>query len=259
MIKIHASIGNAPLFIPFSPFLSKLAQTGIDGLEIIPGVKARGQISRLAIEAQKYNIPIASFHEPTWSGINLYFDERLFRKMASLGILSLTIHPLPRYHYKSQKAISYFEKFSKIQEKYGIQILLENMSRPIKKSIVGSVFFMDPNYCDLSVVAEIARRYNFKITYDTSHAQLIKPHEDKIFQQIYPLIGNIHASSFMEKKRHLPIYMGDFAAKEFYSFLQKENYQGLFTFEIFYPRIDSFLRYDFEAIRKSVSFLKENA
>lgn len=259
VIKIQASIGNAPLFIPSPFFLEKLARTGIDGLEIIPGMKARGQIPRLAKLAKQHNIPIFSFHEPVWSGINFYFDERLFRKMATLGILSMTIHPPTRAHYKSKKAASYFEKFAVIQEKYGIQILVENMSRPMRKSVAESVFPMDPAYSDLSIIAEIAKNYNFKITYDVSHARLKNPQENEIFRQIYPLISNIHASSFMGKKEHLPLYLGDFAAKEFFSFLQKENYQGLFTLEIFYPSIYSFARYDFEAIRKSVSLLKENA
>ncbi len=52
--------------------------------------------------------------------------------------------------------------------------------------------------------------------------------------------------------------MGDFQGKEFMQALSEMDYKGLITMEIYYPGVVSVSPYDFEVIKKSVDFLREN-
>lgn len=256
-MKVNASITDYPIFSPLETFFKKFKDAGVDGLELVLGVKSRFEYSRLAYLSEKYNLPINSIHQPPWSGTGVYFDESFVVFAKKLGIRNIVFHPLAFRSFESRAMKHYFEALAHLQEKYDICVMLENMPRDFayKKLHDNTPQNIDHH---LEKMNSIADQYGFLLTYDVSHAEIVNPEKNDIFKSIFPKIGNIHASSFIKGKHHLPFTMGDFKIKDFINYLQKEKYQGLFTLEVYYPKLLLIRnRYNFKAISDSVKIIKE--
>jgi len=81
-MKINASLTDFPVYISLETFFKEFKKTGVDGLEVVGGYKNRWSFKRLFHLAEKYNLPITSFHQPIWSGVGAYFDENFFKNIS---------------------------------------------------------------------------------------------------------------------------------------------------------------------------------
>lgn len=256
-LKISSSITDfAPLFLDLEYMFKGLKATGIDGVELVIGIKSRWSVSKVKYLSQKYSLPITSIHQPVWSGLGVYFDEGVFAFAKRLGVTKVVCHPIPRYTFQSPQMIAYLKRLSAMQDRYNVEILLENLPTQYSMLIVGNVFRLGNGIGNIQEVFTTAKKYNLKATLDIDHLRISRPHREAWFKDVLPSIGNIHVSSFSTKEHHMPLYKGDFKAKEFVNYLQRENYKGLLTFEIYYPSLINPFSYDFNAIRKSVDLLR---
>lgn len=256
-MKIHASITDFPVFSQTETFFKKFKEAGVDGLELVLGVKSRFEYARIAYLSQKYDLPIGSMHQPPWSGAGLYFDESFITYAKKLGIRRIVFHPLAFQSFESRQGKAYLERLARLQDKQGITVMLENMPKDFAyKKLHDNT--KEHILHHLEKMNEIVDMYGFLLTYDVSHAEIADPASSHIFQTLFPKIGNIHASSFQGHKHHLPFSMGAFRIEDFVQFLLKKKYQGLFTMEIYYPKLSMIMnRYDFSAISKSVIIVRE--
>lgn len=256
-MKIHASITDFPVFSQTETFFKNFKAAGVEGLELVLGIKSRFEYARFSYLSEKYDLPIRSIHQPPWSGAGLYFDESFVRFAKKLGVRHIVFHPLALHGFESRAMKQYFEKLARLQEKYDICVMLENMPKDL---VYARLHDNSPEHLlhHLEKIQKIADTYGFLITYDVSHAEIVHPQKEKIFQEIFPKIGNIHASSFHRGKHHLPFTMGEFDMPAFVAYLAKRNYQGLFTMEIYYPKLGLVMnRFDFRAIADSVGAVKK--
>jgi len=254
-ISINSSISDFPVFSRLENCFAMLKDAGVDGVELNMGIKSRWTFASVNNLSQKYNLPIQSIHQPLWSGLRIAFDEKFVLQAQTHGITKIVFHPLCFLNIRSKKMRKYFKRLSLMQEKYGINVMLETM--PYNKSLKSIDYWaMEKSNSDLENIFQVAEEFNFQITYDTSHSKLEQPQSDAAFKKIFPKIANIHLSSFHGIKEHLPLYMGDFDTKGFLTFLLNKKYSGLVTLEILYPKLFPLRKYDFLAIKKSVQFIR---
>lgn len=255
-MKINASITDFPLLSSLDTFFREFKAAGVDGIELVCGFKSRWNAHNIQTLSHKYSLPIVSFHQPPWSFGRAFFDEEFMQTAKKVGAHTVVFHPLFFTSLFSNASERYLEKVAKAQDKYKMQVVFENMKNefgcrkfyPKKDSTVEQHLFD---------VYAICKRYGFKINFDTSHAGMDAPQKNIAFQRIFPLIGNIHLSSFSPEQDHLPLTMGKFDAKGFLTYLHHNNYQGHMTFEVFYPKLFSVKDYDFLAIVDSVKIVRK--
>lgn len=252
---INVSITDMPVFCSLEYLFSGMKNAGVDGLEIVIGVKSRLALPHLQKLSEKYNLPIISFHQPPWSGLGWYLDEGFIREGKAIGVSQYTFHPLPRFSFADEQMKSYFSWISRMQEKYQISAHLENMQKVIRPGFLSQLIPLHEQTTDYDAIIRIVKEYGLSMTFDTSHAYVISPQKQTWFAAIYPYIGNIHLSSFNDTTDHLPLHVGKFDNRGFLSELQKRQYKGLLTFEIFYPKLPLW-GYNFAAIKKSVEIVK---
>lgn len=257
-MKVNVSIHDfSPLLRNHEFLFRKLKDTGVDGIELLVGVKSRWSPRYYKSLSKKYNLPIVSLHQPVWAWFDLYFDEGFFNIAQELGVKYVTCHPLPKVGFNHERMRAYFKKLSEIQHKTGIEILIENMPEKYNVRLLSLFFPQNAATRDIKSLYNAITEYELNMTLDIDHLQSPLPYKDPFFELIYPKIKNIHLSSFDEKRRHLPLHLGDFQASEFIQYLKTVKYEGLLTFEINYPRLISYFDYNFEAIQKSVAIVKK--
>src|SRR5579872_6588842 len=127
-MKVHASITDFPVFSQTETFFKKFKEAGVDGLELVLGVKSRFEYARIAYLSQKYDLPIGSIHQPPWSGTGLYFDESFVAFAKKLGVQHIVFHPLSFQTFDSKSMKNYLSRLAQVKEKYNITVLLENVS-----------------------------------------------------------------------------------------------------------------------------------
>lgn len=256
-LRVQASIIDFPVFSTVDLFFRKFKEGGVDGVEIVSGVKSRFHMSHVEKLSQKYQLPITSMHQSAWSGVGLYFDERFLVRAKKLGVKTFVFHPLTFGLIDSRRMHKYFYKLSQMQEKYDIKICLENMKN--ERAYKRLYNYIEEEIQHLSDIYRIATQYNLSVTYDTSHGRLIHPFREPQFRKLFPRVANIHLSSFQKTQEHLPLTMGDFDTKSFIENLLERKYMGLLTLEVYYPKMVTFRSYDFSAISDSVAIIKHIA
>ena len=255
-LLINASITDfAPLFGTLDYVFKGLKQTGINGVELVIGMKSRWSIKKLRQLSEKYALPIASIHQPIWSGLDLSFDEQFVDLAKELDAKVVVFHPLSGIPFDHPHMQRYLQKLSLLQEKKGITVCLENLPTKYNIKLVNYFLPPDKSTTDILKLFSAVKQYGLKATLDIDHLRIPAPHKESWFMENLHLIGNIHLSSYTKNQEHLPLYMGDFKGKEFVEALKKHNYKGNLTFEIYYPRLTNLFSYNFEAIKKSVDFL----
>src|SRR5258706_11284872 len=112
-LKVSASIiGDFPLLSGHERFFRGFKEAGVDGVEIVSGFKSRLRFRALAAMSKEYDLPITSIHQSAWSGVGVYFDERLFRKFDKLGVSTFVCHPLAFARMDSRRMKRYLERMS---------------------------------------------------------------------------------------------------------------------------------------------------
>lgn len=257
-LKLSTSITDfAPLFSGLEYLFKGLSKTRVDGIELVVGIKSRWSSKKLNTLSQKYRLPVRSIHQPIWSGLDWYLDEGIADFAKQLGTTTIVCHPLPGISFHDKKMQRYLDRIATMQEKNGITICLENMAPKHSIKLLNYFFPLHSTTTDMNELFSVAKHYNFKVTLDTDHLHNISPQKEPWFKEHFDRIGNIHLSSFHNQQEHLPLYIGDFQGKEFIHALVEMNYKGLITLEIYYPNMFMLFPYDFEAIKKSVAFLKQ--
>lgn len=259
-MKVNLSIiGDFPIFAQLETVFKKSKETGIDGIELVLGLKTRFEYPRILYLSEKYALPIVSVHQPPWSGIGLYFDEHFVALAKKLGVRHITYHPLAFQSFTSRAGKMYLEKLARLQEKYDVIVMFENMDNEFayRKTHDGTP---DHILHHLEEINRIADTYGFLITFDVSHAEIANPGSTKIFQTMFPKIGNIHASSFTNTRHHLSLMEGKLETENLIKDLVKKRYHGLFTLEV-RPSLKKLATssYNFSDIEKSVAVVKKIA
>lgn len=255
-MKINASITDFPVFSRLETFFREFKKADVDGVELVLGVKSRFDAKRIQQLVKKYKLPICSIHQPPWSGMGLYFDEAFAQWAKSIGTTKITCHPLVFQAFDSKAMEKYFLRLVRLQEEYGIHVMLENMPN----DLVYNKLYKFPHASvkqHLQRINEVADEYGFLLTYDVSHAEFEKPQQEKVFQELFPKLGNIHLSSFSPGHHHLPLSEGQFDSEGFVKFLYKKKYAGLLTLEVYSPRVIMLTNtYNFNAIADSVKIFR---
>lgn len=248
--RISLSITDfSPLFFDLGYLFKRLKATGIDGIELVLGIKSRWNAKQIYQLSQKYDLPVVSLHQPPWSGLGIWLDEGFIELAQVFGARTITCHPLPFLSLSHPKMQKYLARLSHLQEKKGVAILLENFP----EDWLG-IDTVDTN--DIEKMIQVVQQYGLKITLDTDHLGLAAPQKELWFPKLIPYLGNVHLSSFTKKYRHMPLYLGDFQTKDFLEALKQADYKGLLTFEFQYPRLVTWFNYDTAMIKKSVELVK---
>ena len=255
-MKVSVSISDLPLLNRLEYLFSGLKEAGADGLEIVTGVKSRWSWQRLQVLVEKYELPITSAHQPPWSALNLYFDDRYVKRAKEIGITNFVYHPLPRYSFSDQKMMEYAERLSALRKEHNVNIMLENMPSVFRRTFASKFMPLSPDTTDVEKFIPFLQKYDLNFNLDISHVFVPEPHKESWFDEIFPRMKNIHLSSFRSDRDHLPLYMGELKTKEFIRALKKRNYSGLITLEIFYPRMVRMSGFDFDAIQQSIELVK---
>ncbi len=254
-MKVNASITDFPLHTSLETFFRELKNSGADGVELVIGAKSAWSFGKVKELSKKYNLPVISLHQSPWSGLGLFFEKEFSKAIETLEVNKIVFHPLAFTSFDSSSMKKYFKKLQKLQDRYGVRIMLENVENvSVYKPIFNNINSVTEH---LKMLYNIVNDNNFLITYDTSHGRFIKPQEEDVFLKIFPKIGNIHLSSFAPGKEHLALYEGIFDTKGFIEYLYQKKYEGLVTLEINYYLFERFVRpYDFLAIKNSVDIIK---
>jgi sugar phosphate isomerase/epimerase len=256
--RISNSITDfSPLFWDLEYLFKRLKATGVDGIELVIGIKSRWNPKRIKYLSQKYDLPISSIHQPAWSGLGgMFFDESFVDLALAFGAKGITFHPLPGISFTHPRMKAYLQKLSLLQEKKGVEIFLENLPLSYEPKFINHLIRPIKDTMDVEEVCRVTKEYGIKMTLDIDHLSQKAPHELAWFHRVLPNIGNIHISSFTPQKSHMPLYLGNFQTKEFVNALHKANYKGLLTLELQYPRLITLFNYDFEMVKKSVELVK---
>lgn len=258
-MNISASITDFPLFYHMETFFRKFHEAGVDGVEIVLGIKSRWQLARIKHLSKQYKLPITSVHQPPWSGTGVYFDEQFINWAKELGTKSIVFHPLSFTNFESRAMEKYLKKLAAMQQAYDITVMFENMP----KDFVYKNLYLPPYTTNLQHLEQIntyADMYGLSLTYDVSHPELVQPQKEPIFQHMFSKIANIHLSSFVHDHHHLPLTMGNFDSKGFLHYLAKKKYKGLITLEVYYPQMQRMVwgnTFDFSGVADSVKVFKE--
>lgn len=257
-IKISASITcDFPIISRLHIFFREFKNAGLDGVEIVSGIRSRFRLDYVNNLSKQYKLPITSMHQSAWSGVGLYFDEEMLNKAQKMGVKTVVFHPLAFTSMESKRMHSYFRRLAAMQKKYDIAICLENMK---KEKVYRPLFSGGKEVrTHLKNIYDAAEAYGFYLTFDTSHARFTHPQREPSFEHMLPRLRNIHLSSFHQKQEHLPLTMGDFDTKGFLQYLVQNKYPGLLTFEVYYPRMVALHKYDFSAIKDSVDVIRRVA
>lgn len=256
-LTISTSVTDfAPLFGNLEYIFKGLAQTGVTGVEVVIGLKSRWSVKKLQKLSEKYSLPITSIHQPIWSGLGIYFDEKFIDIAKELGTKTVIFHPLSGIPITHPRMKNYLQRLSRLQEERGITVCLENLPKRYNIPLIDTVIPPDKSTTDILTLFSIVKQYNLMATLDIDHLRNPEPHKEKWFTENLHLIGNIHLSSFSQNAEHLPLYLGNFKGKEFIRKLRNNNYKGNLTFEVFYPHTINLFSYNFKAIKQSVEFLQ---
>ena len=256
-MKVSASVTDSPFFIGLDNIFARLKDSGIDGIEITPGVKSRWNFSKLKELSDKFQLPVTSVHQPPWSVAGFWFDEGYIASARKIGVTTFVFHPPAGISFEDKEMMQFLQKLSDLQDKYGINALLENMPWAVRPALLRKHLPYPKDTTNPEKIFKAAGSFNLGMTFDTSHAFIPNPQDQEWFPKIYPGIKNIHLSSFKDKRDHLPLDMGDFNIAGFISDLRKRQYTGLITLEILYPHKISFKDYDFGALKRSVKLVKQ--
>lgn len=256
-IKINASINDFPFLWSTEKYFRELQNSGIDGIELVIGVKTRWHVKKLHYLSHKYSLPVASIHQPIWSGLGVYFDTGFVNIAKELDVKSIVCHPLPKLSLESKRMQQYLQKLSRLQKEFAVQIMLENLPVSYSLSLVNKMFRANSTTTNITDIFHAAQQYNLQVTCDISHLHLTNLHTYTGLAAMLPRIGNIHLSSFTNQQSHLPLDMGDFETKQFILWLKSHGYHGLLTLEIYYPKLLALNTYDSDAIRRSVAIIRE--
>jgi sugar phosphate isomerase/epimerase len=255
-MNVSVSISDLPVLQKLDYLFSGLKKAGADGLEIVTGVKSRWSWERLHALTEEYDLPVTSAHQPPWSALNIYFDERYIRHAVAIGIKHFVYHPLPKYSFSDQKMIDYAKRLSALKKQYNVTIMLENMPSAYRRTFASQFMPLHADTISIPKFIPFLNTYDLDFNLDISHASLPEPQNAAWFDPIFPRMRNIHLSSYRATRDHLPLDMGEFKTKEFIKALQKRKYSGLVTLEVFYPRMLRVNTFDFDAIKRSIDIIK---
>lgn len=255
--KLTFSVADIPLGIALEEYFLLANNLKVDGLEVVVGWKTRFQLRKLARLSKRYNVPILSIHQPAWSVAGWWQDEKAFyfaKKFNSVYVA----HPLVNTHINSPKSKAYYKWLVQMQNKYEIEILIENMTNIYQ--LMPLLHYVSKKHHDSATDVEyfdsICKKYGFGFTLDISHLMEKEPQNADGFSELWPYLKNIHLSDFTEKKEHMGLGDGVLNYESFLSYLKEKKYTGLINLELC-PRILNAREKYYKDIAKSVKIVRE--
>lgn len=254
--KLSFSVADIPLGIALEEYFLLASHFRV-GLELVVGWKTRFAMRKVARLSKRYDVPILSVHQPAWSVAGMWQDEGAF-KFAQKFNSVFVAHPLVNQHINSPKAVTYYKWLSDMQIKYGIDILIENMTNVYQ--LMPLLHYVSKKHhdsaTDLDNFEKICKKYGFGFTLDISHLMEPEPQDAKGFKELWPYLKNIHLSDYTEKKEHLGLGDGNLNVDSFLAYLKDKKYSGLINLELC-PRILNAREKYYKDIAKSVKIVKD--
>lgn len=254
--KLSFSVADIPLGIALEEYFLLASHLRV-GLELVVGWKTRFAMRKVARLSKRYDVPITSVHQPAWSVAGFFTDEGAF-KFAQKFNAKFVAHPLVSQHINSPKAITYYKWLSDMQIKYGIDILIENMTNVYQ--LMPLLHYVSKTHhnsvTELDNFEKICSKYGFGFTLDIAHLMEPEPQDAKGFKELWPYLKNIHLSDYTEKKEHLGLGDGNLNIDSFLSYLKEKKYNGIINLELC-PRILNAREKYYKDIAKSVKFVRE--
>ncbi len=251
LYKISFSIADIPLNIPHEALFRLAKETHVDGIEVVLGYQSK--IGDLFSLSKRYQIPILSLHQPISIEKIFYKTESMF-ELASKLKAKLVIHPLKKYSMTSITQQEYLKKMSHFSKKYHVDMLLENMSPRSTLPFYKYVSRSDPSTRSLSDLRVACKKYEYSLTFDTSHYQSLDLKNDREFLASFNLIKNIHLSDFDDSHQHLPLGDGNLDSSSLLQLLRDKKYSEIVTLELAPHAYYSQSKY-LDGIRKSIKKL----
>lgn len=255
--RLTFSVADIPLGIALEEYFLLANNLKVDGLEVVVGWKTRFQLRKLARLSKRYNVPVLSIHQPAWSVAGWWQDEKAFyfaKKFNSVYVA----HPLVNTHINSPKSKAYYKWLVEMQNKYEIEILIENMTNIYQ--LMPLLHYVSKKHHDSATDVEyfdsICKRYGFGFTLDISHLMEAEPQNADGFSELWPYLKNIHLSDFTEKKEHMGLGDGNLNYESFLAYLKEKKYSGLINLELC-PRILNAREKYYKDIAKSVKIVRE--
>ncbi len=255
-IKIAVSVTDFPIFRTLDYSFSQIKKTGADGIELVHGLKSRKPFKNVIKLSKKHNLPILSIHQPLWTGLGIP-DYSFINLAIKLNIKNIVIHPLPIINFEHKRMKKYFIKLASIQKRHSLKMLLENLPVNKQAPLIDKFFPGGKDSQNPLNLLETAKRYNFGVCLDTTHLEDINLGERYWLKKILPFTKNIHLSNFTKDKAHLPLHLGDMNYLTFLNALKKNNYNGLITLEMYYPKMVALRNYNYEEIKKSIEIIRK--
>lgn len=246
--------------MPFPEVFSRAAELGFQGIELFletPKDAATLDAGELCLLSKQFQIPIYSVHAPSYERYlkeyvlkGLDFVKQTMRKTgllaAELGAELVVIHPFPVLFQRERSR----EEFAELLQ-----------TTPLEKahwSIENMPLFLRRGVREPHCLVHWAEFVGFcsdgvKMTLDTTHALSCGRSPLGFYERCAEIVENIHLSDFRKGAQHLPLGEGEWNFREFLRLLQRREYSGVLTLEI-YPRRTRdprFLKHSIQAIRES--------
>lgn len=227
--KISISVADLPIDTTIEKVCQLASQVEADGIEVFLGYKTRFAVDNVEHIAKKYGLKILSFHQPVWSFIDLWRDEKIFQICHKYDSM-LVVHPPRNKHLDDPKTGEYIDWLIDRAISYDVKIGLENM--PIGEKYGHLPFGYDQSFFDPWKIAEkYCIHPNVGLTIDTAHLHMTEADILRLGVLI-PRIKNIHISDFTTRKEHLSLRLGHLPLEELMQLIKDKKYDGLITLEL---------------------------
>lgn len=229
--KISLSVADIPIGVTYESLFKAGAENGADGVELVLGWRTRFDMSLINRLSDKYRLPVLSVHEPFWGMFNLLREEGSMAVAGRMGV-PYVIHPPLTRNIESETTQTTLGKIADMAKKTGVRVLLENMPAHVPIEFIDRIWPTDESVVGLTNIHRNAKRFNFGVTFDTSHWRKKNPALEDEYRQILPEVENIHISDFKGRAiEHLALGDGEMDCREYLKSIKGE-YDRLVTLEL---------------------------
>ncbi len=258
MMKILLSTGTLYRKSPW--VVAEIARrAGFDGIELILGYGFQNISGEKEIEAILKQGTIGGIHAPFYHlrGWGNMFESLL--KTIDLAekyrIPLVTFHP-PRWLYLEFGFFQHLKQIPDFQKRFGnrfLSIAIENM--PVSHGFfkIGTYFLSSPD-----TLIRFAEDHNLYLTVDLSHLGTRKKNFMKNLQKMIATnrVKNVHFSDYKEGREHLFPGKGTLPLTRVLETLKQTHYNGYITLETFPKEIEGDFREMTDRLSNALEFIK---
>jgi len=247
--------GSAPHpHMSYEQCFAMAKEAGFDSMDFFPSLKhfIIPPIEIIAL-SKKYAIPVTGMHSPLH--LIAYTPQFLFKRIIELT----NLFPLVKtYVVHMSMILNYLEnnpkkakKIAELAQEKGITICFESNPIFFPLQYYPKETYVPTAYGDFCV------KNNLSMTMDTSHIASVGGDIVEFYKTYYKHIRMMHLSDFKDGIEHLPFGQGSLPLTKLFDEMKKTKQEHYIVFEIGnFPNAKT-LGEKTEALRKSVSFMKE--